>query len=186
MNKTERIACVFAHEIPDRVPVFDWVSHIGLIEKAGEQPLTLENANQVIPIASSRLLDLAPLWFPSSPERHVDGRGITIEGTDWFNMWHVAYPWSDFVGLISWVEGQVDALRSWRPPREEKIIERRLDQQTLIERYGDTPVAGHITEPLEASYPTIGLENYIFLLEDQPDLVQSWLESPTRTKPEAD
>lgn len=176
MTKSERIACVFAHEVPDRVPIFDWVSHIGLIENAAGRNLTLENAKEVIPLASNRLLDLAPLWFPSDPTRQIDERGITIEGTDWFNLWHVAYPWSDFPGLVSWVNHQVELLNVWKSPPPEVILKKRHDQQSLIDRYGVTPVAGHITEPLEATYPTIGLENYIYLLEDEPELVQSWLD----------
>jgi uroporphyrinogen decarboxylase len=177
MTKRERIASVFAHEIPDRVPVFDWVSHIGLIEKAAGQPLTLENAAEVIPFASTRLLDLAPLWLPAPAERRVDSRGFTIEGSDWFNQWIVAHPWSDFDGLARWVGAQVEQLRAYRLPSADEIAVATDAQRRLISAYGDTPVAGHITEPLEAAYPTIGLQNYAYLQADHPDLIQHWLDA---------
>lgn len=177
MTKRERIACVFAHEAPDRVPVFDWVSHIALIEKYAGRELTLGDAPEVIPLASARLLDLAPLWFPGPSERRVDSRGFTIEGSDWFNQWIVAYPWSDFDGLVRWVSEQVEQLRAFRLPAAEAIAAAADGQRRLIAAYGDTPVAGHITEPLEAAYPSIGLQNFVYLQADHPQLVQDWLDA---------
>jgi uroporphyrinogen decarboxylase len=177
MTKGERIACVFAHEVPDRVPVFDWVSHVALIGKVAGRPLTLQNAGEVIPLANHRLLDLAPVWLPADPRRHVDERGFTVEGAGLFNHWVVERSWRDFGGMIAWVERQIEELRAWRPPDDEAVAVRRQERRALLARYGAMPVAGHLSEPLEAAFPAVGLENFSYLLADRPELAQAWLEA---------
>ena len=68
-------------------------------------------------------------------------------------------------------------LRAYRLPGAATIAARNEHQRTLIAAYGDTPVAGHITEPLEAAYPAIGLQNFVYLQADHPALVQDWLDA---------
>jgi uroporphyrinogen decarboxylase len=71
----------------------------------------------------------------------------------------------------------VEELRAVRLPERAAIDASTARQQELIKAYRDTPVAGHITEPLEAAYPAIGLQNFVYLQADHPQLVQDWLDA---------
>ena len=57
MTKEERVVCALSLEEPDRVPLFDLVDNVAVMEHYAEQELTLDNAKDVIPLALSRALD---------------------------------------------------------------------------------------------------------------------------------
>lgn len=175
MSKRQRLEAAFAHEQPDRVPVFDWVSNLALIEHFAGEPLTLANAEQVIPRASGRFLDLAPLWYPAATERRTGEGGLVIEGADWFTHWVVQWPFSSDEELAAHVGAYTEQLRADRPTRAPE--EARERQRQLIAAYGDTVVAGTVGEAQEATYNSFGLERFIYLLSDRPDLAQAWLDA---------
>ncbi|MHB0875791.1 MAG: uroporphyrinogen decarboxylase family protein [Anaerolineae bacterium] len=175
MTKRERIDCVFAHEEPDRVPVFDWVSNQALLAHFAGRPLTLDNAAEVIPAASAHFLDLAPLWYPATTERHTSERGLVIEGADWFTHWVVQWPFATDEELVAYIGRYIEELRAWQPAPPHPEL--RAEQERLIARYGGSVVAGTVGEAQEATYNSFGLERFIYLLSDRPDLAQAWLDA---------
>ncbi len=65
MTKEERVLCALAREEPDRVPLYDLVDNVRVLEHYAGRALTLENAHEVIPAALGRCLDTTRVWMPS-------------------------------------------------------------------------------------------------------------------------
>ena len=57
MTKEERVLCALSRQEPDRVPLYDLISNLPVLEHYAGQSITLKNAGEVVPLAVSRALD---------------------------------------------------------------------------------------------------------------------------------
>ena len=151
MTKEERVLAALSREEPDRVPLYDLLDNLAVYEHYAGQKLTLENAEEVVPLALSRALDHTRIWLPAPPGRRVDERGFTHERVDWFNEWQVDTPFHDLAGAIAFVRADIeraeaapagdlqaqglapDSLREAQPPFDD-VFERLIRQHQRREQ----------------------------------------------------
>jgi uroporphyrinogen decarboxylase len=175
MSSEERILCALNREQPDRVPLYDLVSNRQLIEHWAGEPLTLENASRVIPLGLSRGLDMTRVFLPDALGRRTDPQGFTFERTDWFNEWQVGAPYSDMDGLVRFIKNEIERLEGWRPadPARERVELRQWKQ-----RFGGTVIpASWAGEALQDAYIRIGLDWFVWLDAEQPELASRWVDA---------
>jgi len=173
MTKRERLICALSREEPDTVPIYDLVDHRGIIARFGGQELTLANAQEIVPLALSKILDTTRVWLPEAPGRRVDARGFVYERGEWFNEWMVEPPFQDRAGLLAFVKADTEQLEAWQPDStQDPLAEARFWQK----KFGDTVLpATMVAEALTDCAILIGIEQFVYLEADEPDLVRYWI-----------
>lgn len=176
MTHEERVLCALSLQEPDRVPLYDLVDNRALIEHYGGEPLTLENAHEVIPRALSQVLDTTRVWMPHAPARRVDELGYVYQRDDWWNEWQVDTPFSDLPGLITFVKSEIERLEAWEPGDQWQATLAGL--LVWKERFAGTVIpASTAGEALSSAYIPVGLDQYVYLEAEEPELVMRWLEA---------
>ena len=175
MSQEERILCALNLEQPDQVPIYDLVSSRKLIEHWAGEVLTLENAESVIPLAMSRGLDMTRVFLPKPLGEWTDSQGFRYQRTDWFNEWQVGVPFSDMDGLVHFVNSEIERLQAWQPPDPQA---ERAELHKWKTCYGGTVIpASWAGEALQDAYIRVGLDWFVWLDSEHPDLVGKWINS---------
>jgi hypothetical protein len=173
MTKEERVLCALSRQEPDQVPLYDLVSSKTIIEHFAGEVLTLENAEAIIPRAMNAALDTTRIFLPGPLETRKDKRGFTYERRDWFNEWMVGLPFSDMPGLLNYVKAEIERLGAWQPQDAQVFL---ADMLTWKKRYGTTVLpASWAGEALQDCYIEVGLDWFIWLESEKPDLAQAWI-----------
>jgi hypothetical protein len=182
MSPEERLLCALNHEEPDRVPIYDLVDSVGVFEHYSGLRLTQDNAEQVIPLALSRVIDHTRIWMPGEIGVRTDGRGFTYERQAWFNEWQTGKPYGDLDGLVAWVKSDIERLESdiSRPESD-----RRFDAGAHLhaleiwrDRFAPTTIpAATAAEALTDAYIDAGVDWFTYLDADNPALVDRWVEA---------
>jgi len=175
MTKEERVVCALSREEPDRVPLYDLVDNSEIIQHYAGEKLTLENAHDVIPRALNRVLDTTRVWMPHAPGRRVDDRGFAHERGDWWNEWQVSTPFHNMVELIAFVKDEIERLEAWQPTDTDAELK---DALIWKERFGEVVIpASTAGEALSDAYILVGLDQFVYLESEAPDLVDRWLKA---------
>ena len=175
MTKEERVLSALSLQEPDRVPLYDLVSSIQMIEHFASEALTLENAEQVIPLAMSHSLDTTRIFMPGELSQRTDSQGFTYERRDWFNEWTTGYPFHDLPGLAAFVHQEIERLEAWKPGDMQKELAELRRWKT---RYAGTVIpASWAGEALQDCYIQVGLDWFIWLEAEQPELVERWVQA---------
>jgi hypothetical protein len=173
MTKEERVLCALSRQEPDRVPLYDLVSSKAMIEHFAGEPLTLENAGEVIPRAMDAALDTTRIFLPGPLETRTDARGFTYERRDWFNEWMVSLPFQDIQGMLRYVHQEIERLGAWQPQDPQAFLAEMLQWKS---RYGATVLpASWAGEALQDCYIEVGLDWFIWLASEDPGLTQTWI-----------
>ena len=174
-TKEERVLCALSREEPDRVPLYDLVSSANFIEHFAGKTLSLENANEVVPLAMSRALDTTRIFLPEPLGRRQDQRGFVYERRDWFNEWQVGAPFHDMESLADYVGREIERLRAWKAD-DPKVM--RTELLGWKRRYAGTVIpASWAGEAMQDHYIEVGLDWFTWLDAEKPELVQEWIEA---------
>jgi len=177
MIKEERVVCALSLEEADRVPLYDLISNLRVLEYYAEQPINLENADKVVPLAVSRALDMTRVWLPQPLGKRVDERGFVYERKEPFNEWLVDRPFHTIEETISFIKDDIERLESWEPPNKEEQERQLQDRLRMKEKYQGTVLPASTTsEALSTAYTLLGLDLFIYLENEEPQLVKRWLE----------
>lgn len=175
MSKETRVLAALSREQPDVIPIYDLVSSPAFYQHFGGQPLTLENASELIPSALGRSLDMTRIFLPGPLGRRIDAQGFTHERTEWFNEWQIGAPFSDMDGLVRLVKSEIERLDAQMPP------DPAAERASLLEwkaRYNGTVIpASWAGEPLQDAYIRIGLDWFVWLDAEHPDLTRRWVDA---------
>jgi Uroporphyrinogen decarboxylase (URO-D) len=173
MSKEERLICALSREEPDRVPLYDLVDNVAVIEHYSGQRLTQESAEQVIPLALSRAVDHTRVWMPGEIGIRTDERGFGYERRTWFNEWQVSKPFSDLDGLVAFVEADIERLDASKPSDPDAHFR---ELQLWKERFAPTTIpAAQAAEALTDAYIMVGVDWFVWLNTDHPALVDRWV-----------
>jgi hypothetical protein len=173
MTSEERLMCALSHEEPDRVPIYDLVDHKAILEHYAGRELTLENAREVMPLASSRFLDTTRVWMPAAPGKRIDPEGFEHERNDWWNEWVTKFPFSDMPSLKRFVGNEIDRLNAWKPSGIQQELDELLD---LKPKYSPTVIpAGLAAESLTDVAIRVGFDQFIYLEQEEPEMVTNWV-----------
>ncbi len=178
MSREERMICALSLEEPDRVPLYDLVDNVAVIEHYAGRRLTQENAEQVIPLGLSQALDHTRVWMPGEIGTRTDERGFVYERRTWFNEWQVAKPFAGLEGLVRFVKADIERLESRAPTDPDEYLRRQL---TWKARFAGTTIPATETyEALTDAYILVGVDWFTWLDADQPALVDRWVEAQHR------
>jgi uroporphyrinogen-III decarboxylase len=175
-SKRERIEAVFAGERPDRVPVYDILVNTAAVDHYAGEPLRAEGGFETVCKAVGACLDMTrDIFAPYEP-----GGGTDREGNVWhrdrWSHWIVSRPYDgDPDATAAYVRRDIERLRAVRWDESS-----RVRHQTEVRRtqslIGDT-VDIFICPNVAVNYAfnVIGMENFCFLLKDDPALTDEWL-----------
>ena len=161
----------------DRVPIYDIIQNDGLIEHLAGEPLSVEDGDRIKGLAIGRCLDMTRM--PAGPRAPgVRGRedGIIIQQERWTG-WIIQRPWHDRAGLVNWVNQEVERT-------EQQAFDAAFAESfhAKMDRYqghfGDDTV--QVVESgvgLTQIYWGLGWEEFSYLLADEPELIEAWLDA---------
>jgi hypothetical protein len=191
----ERVLAAFEHRAPDRVPVADVLHNVELIEHYGGEKVTPQNALDVTCRAIGRTLDFARHFaVPDVEPRIVRDADGFVYRMEWWTGQVLERPFRDTRGLseivkkdIERIYAAIDAGRlcpqatlhirltgeSLETPEELRDTFRRV-----IERMdGSFLLASESLVGLHTAYYRAGMELFIYLYDEDPELVSSWLQA---------
>lgn len=190
MSARERIEATLRGELPDRVPVFDLIHNIPLIEHVTGRKATPGNLFDLMCRTVGECLDITRGLAPPAEEgivRHADG---FVYKQEWWTTWLIERPFRDVAGLLDYIRRNIEEIydrqpgdmwtfagrsnvwgRATRSPRE-RFLE-------LQEKVGDNTVLFPDESPvgLDTAHIRAGLELFVYAYAEDPELVSRWLEA---------
>ncbi len=190
MTARQRVEATLDGRLPDRVPIFDLIHNIPLIEFVTGEKLTLENGLDLLCRTIGDRLDLTRGISPPVPERilrHGDG---FVYKQEWWTTWLVERPFHDVRGLMEHIRLNIDELYARKPgdmwtfagkgnvwgegnesPREQFLkLQEKLGPNTVLFP-NESPVG------LDTAHIRAGLELFVYAYAEDPELVSNWLEA---------
>lgn len=190
MTARQRIECTLRGELPDRVPIFDLIQHVPLIEYVTQEKVTLENGLDLLCKTVGERLDITRGIAPPAEEkilRHEDG---FVYKQEWWTTWIIERPFRDFQGLLDYIPRNIEELykrqfgeiwtfagksnvwgHSSKSPREQFLdLQQRVGENTVLFP-NESPVG------LDTAHVRAGLELLVYAYAENPQLVSDWLEA---------
>lgn len=190
MTAQERIEATLRGERPDRVPIFDLIQNIPLIEHVTGEKLTPENGLDLLCRTIGERLDITRgIAPPAEPKviRHPDG---FVYQQEWWTTWLVARPFQDVGDFLEYVRRNIDELHErqqgemwtfagkgnvWggagESPRERYLrLQGKLGENTVL--FPDESPVG-----LDTAHVRAGLELFSYGYAENPELISEWLEA---------
>jgi hypothetical protein len=177
-------------EETDRVPLYDIFQNDAIIEHYGGERLTVENGDRVKGLAIGQVLDMTRMpEGPAAPGEERQENGIVLQRERWTS-WITSRPFHDVPTATEWIKGEIARAEALTYDRAyaERAHERVRHYQALAARgdptgRNDPPVFIHESGTgLTEMYWQIGLELFVYLIVDCPDLVEEWLDARNRAE----
>ena len=190
LTKHQRVLRTANFQETDRVPVYDILQNDAIIEHYGGQKMSPTNNTWVKGLAIGRTLDMTRMpEGPQQPGETITEHGIRLRQERWTS-WIIERPFNDRSSLLEWIKADIQ--RTDRLEFNRKYAERvhRGVEECLRNFAAGNVLAADdptvlvlesgvgLTEP----YWWVGLEEFIYLLTDDPDLVEEWLDSRSRAE----
>src|SRR5579864_2849872 len=103
MTARQRIECSLRGEMPDRVPVFDLIQHIPLIEHVTGKKLTVENGLDLLCQTIGERLDITRgISAPAQEKTYGNDDGFVYK-QEWWTTWLIERPFQDVAGLLAYI-----------------------------------------------------------------------------------
>ena len=190
MTARQRIDCTLRGESPDRVPVFELIQHVPLIEYVTGAKVTPQNGLDLLCRAIGDRLDITRAISPPVEEkvvRHDDG---FVFKQEWWTTWLIERPFHDVQGLLDYIPRNIEELHNRRrgdrftsrgrssfwsasskSPREQLLeLQEKVGENTVIFPF-DSPVG------LDTAHVRAGLDLLSYAYAENPQLVSDWLEA---------
>jgi hypothetical protein len=190
MTARERIEATLRGELPDRVPVFDLIQNIPLIEHVTGERMTLSNGLDLLCRTIGERLDITRGIAAPSEEKTFRTEDGFVYKQEWWTTWLIERPFHDIAGVLEHIRRNIDELHDrrrgdmwtfagrgnvWghasRSPREQFLdLQEKVGENTVIFP-NESPVG------LDTAYPRLGLELFSYAYAEDPELVSAWLEA---------
>ena len=159
----ERVLAVLNGEIPDRVPIFDYLIHDGVFEKVGFKDIKPGDIDSHL-AACAKCLDLCHSCYgtPYVPSETINDDGSKTRTERWMS-WRVPAP-SAVVSedvYLARLKQQIEWLESGGPAKDYIHAKKRYDGDMIYVCIGANP-----------SLPYDNTEHSIYLYSDYPELVE--------------
>lgn len=190
MTARQRIECTLRHEIPDRVPVFDLIQHIPLMELVTGEKVTLENGLRLVCKTIGERLDITRgISAPAKEKiiRHDDG---FVYKQEWWTTWLIGRPFHDAAGLLDYIPRNIEEIHNrkfgdmftfagksnvWgassKSPRDQFLELQELVGENTVVFPNESPVG------LDTAHIRAGLDLFSYAYTENPGLVSDWLEA---------
>ncbi len=190
MTARERIDTTLRGEMPDRVPIFDLIQNIDLIETVTGEKITPANGLDLLCRTIGERLDITRGIAPPVEEkilRHDDG---FVYKQEWWTTWLIERPFRDVAGLLEYIRRNIDEIHNrkrgemwtfagkgnvWgmadESPREQFLrLQEKCGENTVL--FPNESPAG-----LDTAHIRAGLDLFIYAYAEDPELVSAWLEA---------
>jgi hypothetical protein len=192
MSARQRIECTLRGELPDRVPIFDLIQHIPLIEYVTGEKVTLQNGLELLCKTIGSRLDITRGIAPPMEERIVRHEDGFVYKQEWWTTWLIERPFNDVDGLLDYIPRTIEEIRNrkfgdmftfagksnvWgvssKSPREQFVeLQEKVGENTVIFP-NESPVG------LDTVHVRAGLDLLSYAYSENPELVSDWLEALT-------
>jgi len=188
LTKLERVLRTARFQETDRVPCYDILENDAVIEHYAGEALTPENGRRVKGLAIGRVLDMTRMPYgPSRHGQHVREDGIEVEQERW-TQWIVSRPFHDVPSLKAWVRREIrragaavfDQAFADRVHAEVRNVQAGFACGDPTGRDDPTVLILESGVGLTEMYWAAGMELFSYLLADDPDLVEAWLDARHR------
>lgn len=190
MTARQRIEAGLNGRMPDRVPLFDLIQHVPLIEHVTGKTMTPANGLDLLCRTIGECLDITRGIAPPAEEkiiRHADG---FVYKQEWWTTWLVERPFRDVRELLDYIPRNIEELYRRQPgdmwsfagkanvwgmatrsPREQFLdLQEKLGENTVLFPY-ESPVG------LDTAHIRAGLELFCYAYAENAQLVSAWLEA---------
>jgi len=190
MSARQRIEASLRGERPDRVPIFDLIQNVPLIELVTGKSVTLDNSLDLLLETIGQRLDITRGVAAFNREanlRHQDG---FVYKQEWWTTWLVERPFHDVPGLLAYIRRHITELRDRKPgdmwtfagkgnvwgrsgqSARDQFLELQVKAGgNTVLLPGESPVG------LDTAYLRAGLELFVCAYAEAPRLVSDWLEA---------
>ena len=199
IKSPERVYKTYNGEIPDRVPIQDLIANIGVLEHYGREKINSKNARKVTIRALKEILDVSQceISIPENLEPSIikDDDGF-IYKCEWWTQTILERPFKTVKELTKIVESDIDRIyasiadkkicaeatvgslmRSSRNLSITMAEAKEAYSNLAKELYPTILIAPANVVCLETAYVRSGLELFVYLYADNPELVSKWLEA---------
>ena len=181
MTGKERCLASLSIDRPERPPFYAFISNTKLVEYICGEELQVNNAAELLARTYAKCVDCTRQLLSDMFIIYEDGRQITddygfVYRQSRFTQWVERRPWHDSSGMTEIIGRQIEDMASWEPGQHEDLSDRYELCERLTE--GQIMLMGRAyvgTAP--GSYFRDGLDNWSYLLADNPDLAVAWLEA---------
>jgi len=190
MTARQRIDCTLRGEIPDRVPVFDMIQHMPLIEYVTGEKLTIANGLDLLCRTISERLDITRGISGPAEDKTVRGEDGFVYKQEWWTTWLIDRPFHDAEGLLDYIPRNIEEIHNrkfgdmftyagksniWgatsKSPREQFLeFQEKVGENTVIFP-NESPVG------LDTVHVRAGLDLLAYAYAENPGLVSDWLEA---------
>ncbi|MCC6446276.1 MAG: hypothetical protein IT210_22835 [Armatimonadetes bacterium] len=183
LTKRERVLRTMAFQDTDRTPLYDIFQNDAIIEYYAGERFSEGNGVRLTGRAVGRVLDMTrmaggPVERPQTVRLE---NGFAVRQERWTS-WIVERPFDDMPGLIDWVKGEVLRVRAREyGPAYREAFHAYIRERTACFAEGDPDgdPAVLMVESLPGlteMYSVMGLERFSYLMADEPDLVEEWMD----------
>jgi uroporphyrinogen decarboxylase len=190
MTARERIEATLRGELPDRVPIFDLIQNIPLIEHVTGETLTIENGLDLLCRTIGETLDITRGISPPAVDKVIRQPDGFVYKQEWWTTWLVERPFHDVTGFLEYIRRNIDEIHARKPgemwtfagkgnvwgeasesPREQFLkLQEKVGENTVMFP-NESPVG------LDTAHIRAGLEMFSYGYAENPELVSDWLEA---------
>lgn len=185
MTKRERVLRTIRFEETDRVPLYDLIQNDAIFEHYAGRPLTVADGEATAALAVGRVLDMTrSVGGPAEPGTIAHPDGLEVRYERWTS-WIVKRPFHDVPTLIEWVKEQIRGIEAQTfDAAYVEEVHGRVRRLSAGFAEGDPTGRGdptvYVLESgvgLTEMYHAPGMELFTYLMMDEPDLVEEWLDA---------
>ncbi len=190
MTARQRIEATLRGAMPDRVPVFDLIQNIPLIEYVTGEKLTPENGLDLLCRTIGERLDITRGIAPPVEEKLIRQPDGFVYKQEWWTTWLVERPFRDVRAFLEYVRRNIDEIHNRDPgemwtfagksnvwgaasgsPREQFLkLQEKLGENTVL-------FPNESPEGLDTAHIRAGLEMFSYGYAEEPELISAWLEA---------
>ncbi len=190
MTARERVEVTLRGGVPDRVPIFDLIQNIELIEAVTGEKFTPANGLDLLCRTIGERLDITRgISAPAEEKtvRHADG---FVYKQEWWTTWLIERPFRDVEGLLDYVRRNIEELHNRQPgdmwtfagkgnvwgesgqsPKEQFLrLQEKVGENTVLFP-NESPVG------LDTAHIRAGLELFSYAYAEEPETISAWLEA---------
>ncbi len=185
MTKRERVLRTARFEETDRVPLYDIFQNDQVIEYYAGRKLVVEDGDWTTGLAIGRALDMTRMVSgPQQPGFLTRDDGIVLQIERWTS-WVVHRPFQDAGSAKIWIQKRIRETNDWifensHVEAYRKMVERKLASFAEGDPTGRQDPAVFVVESgvgLTEIYWALGMELFVELLGDAPEMIEEWLEA---------
>lgn len=180
MTSIERSLNILNHRDVDRFPFFDLLMNDAIIEYYSGEKLTVENSEATTLKAVNRLLDaVRGVGFPQEERTTEAADGTVITQQRWTS-WHRPKLPLDQDAAVRLIKDTLKELKE--TAIDETALDKMIDNYfDLRARLPDTFLFGNFLQKtgIMSLYTRVGLEQFSYLMADNPELISNHMETET-------